>query len=96
MCSSDLSVRVTRRGVGEGPQIGLSVEDHGIGMTADQVQKVFDRFYRADPGSKVAGTGLGMTLVKEIMDRMGGEVEISSTPNVGTNVTLWIVEASAD
>ena len=62
-------------------------------MTGDQIEKVFERFYRADPSSAVSGTGLGMTLVKEIAERMGGRVEIDSTPNVGTTVTLWVQES---
>jgi PAS domain S-box-containing protein len=74
-------------------EIGISVRDHGIGMTGDQIEKVFERFYRADPSSAVSGTGLGMTLVKEIAERMGGRVEIDSTPNVGTTVTLWVQES---
>lgn len=73
-------------------EVGISVRDHGIGMTGDQIEKVFERFYRADPSSAVSGTGLGMTLVKEIAERMGGRVEIDSTPNVGTTVTLWLQE----
>ena len=89
-------MRLQRRDLDTGSQIGMSVEDHGIGMSPDQVRRVFDRFYRADPGSAVTGTGLGMTLVKEIMERMGGTVEIVSAPNVGTTVTLWLVEAKPD
>ena len=91
-----ISVRLKRRDLDTGSQIGMSVEDHGIGMSPDQVRRVFDRFYRADPASAVIGTGLGMTLVKEIMERMGGTVEIVSAPNVGTTVTLWLVEAKPD
>jgi PAS domain S-box-containing protein len=75
------------------PEIGISVRDQGIGMTGEQIAKVFERFYRADPSSAVSGTGLGMTLVKEIAERMGGRVEIDSTPQVGTTVTLWVLEA---
>jgi PAS domain S-box-containing protein len=74
-------------------EVGIAVRDHGIGMTGEQIEKVFERFYRADPSSAVSGTGLGMTLVKEIAERMGGRVEIDSTPQVGTTVTLWVQEA---
>lgn len=74
----------------EGRQwIGVTVRDHGIGMTPDQVKRIFERFYRTDASGKIPGTGLGMSLVKEIMDIFGGEVEIQTQPGKGTEVTLW-------
>jgi signal transduction histidine kinase len=73
-------------------EIGIAVRDHGIGMTVAQIQKVFERFYRADPSSAVSGTGLGMTLVKEIIERMDGIIEIDSAPDLGATVTLWLPE----
>ncbi len=48
------------------------------------------RFYRAETTSGVAGTGLGMSIVKEIMDIHGGRIEIASAPGRGTAVTLWL------
>ncbi len=72
------------------PQIGVAVRDHGIGMTAEQKIHAFERFYRADSSGKIPGTGLGLSLVKEIMDIFKGETEIDSTPGKGTEVTLWL------
>jgi PAS domain S-box-containing protein len=69
---------------------GMRVIDRGIGMTPDQLARIFERFYRADPSGNIPGTGLGMSLVKEIMDLHGGEIEIDSAPGVGTTVTLWL------
>jgi signal transduction histidine kinase len=69
---------------------GMRVIDRGIGMTPDQQARIFERFYRADPSGNIPGTGLGMSLVKEIMDLHGGEIEIDSAPGVGTTVTLWL------
>jgi two-component system heavy metal sensor histidine kinase CusS len=49
---------------------------------------VFDRFYRADPSRSSAGTGLGLALVKSIVDLHGGSAKIESQPGRGTIVTL--------
>jgi signal transduction histidine kinase len=69
--------------------VGLEVEDQGIGMSDAQVARVFERFYRADPSGNIPGTGLGMSLVKEIVELQGGRVELHSRPGHGTRVTLW-------
>ncbi|MBT9516112.1 MAG: CHASE domain-containing protein [Methyloversatilis discipulorum] len=69
---------------------GIHVSDQGIGMTPEQQARIFERFYRADPSGNIPGTGLGMSLVKEIMDLHGGEIEIVSAPGAGTTVTLWL------
>jgi signal transduction histidine kinase len=53
---------------------------------------VGERFYRADASGKVPGTGLGMSIVKEIMALHGGSVRIQSTPGRGTTVTLLLTE----
>ncbi len=70
--------------------VGISVTDHGIGMPPDQAARVCERFYRADTSGKIPGTGLGMAIVKEIVELLGGQVEIVSSPGVGTAVTLWL------
>jgi signal transduction histidine kinase len=72
------------------PLIGLTVSDQGIGMNAEQLARVFERFYRADPSGNIPGTGLGMSLVREIVELQGGRVALSSTPGEGTQVTLWL------
>ena len=76
-------------------EVGIRVQDEGIGMTPEQLGHVFDRFYRADPAGDLPGTGLGMTLVKEIVESMHGSVEITSEPDHGTTVTLWLPVAMA-
>ena len=73
----------------DAPAIGLRVTDHGIGMTPEQQARIFERFYRADPSGNIPGTGLGMSLVKEIVELHGGRIEISSEAGTGTVVTLW-------
>jgi len=77
------------------PALGIQVVDHGIGMTAQQQARVFERFYRADPSGNIPGTGLGMSLVKEIAELQGGQVDLRSELGVGTCVTLWFPLAGA-
>lgn len=79
----------------EKTEVGIAVRDHGIGMTPEQVARIFDRFYRADTSGAIPGTGLGMSLVKEIMDIHQGRVEIDSTPDQGTQVILWLPAAGS-
>jgi len=68
----------------------IKVVDRGIGMTADESAKIFDRFYRADKSGKVPGTGLGMSIVKEIIELHLGKVMVSSEFGKGTTVELWL------
>lgn len=74
-------------------QVGITVSDQGIGMAPEQVARIFERFYRADTSGKIPGTGLGMSLVKEIMDIFLGSIEIHSRLGAGTSVTLWLPAA---
>jgi signal transduction histidine kinase len=69
-------------------QVSISIRDEGIGMTQQQVSKVFTRFYRADTVAALPGTGLGMNIVKEIVKSHSGDVLIDSALGVGTRVSL--------
>jgi PAS domain S-box-containing protein len=72
------------------PMAGFSVQDHGIGMTAGQLERVCERFYRADTSGQIPGTGLGMSIVQEIVGLHGGQVDIESTKGAGTTVRVWL------
>ena len=72
------------------PMVGVRVADQGIGMTAEQLGHLFERFWRADSTGHIPGTGLGMALVKEIVELHGGLVEVTSEFQAGTRVTLWL------
>lgn len=87
---STIELTLRRRMHNGKAQIGVAVRDQGIGMTAEQKSRVFDRFYRAESSGKIPGTGLGLSLVKEIMDIFKGETEIDSVPGKGTEVILWL------
>ncbi|MDT8440711.1 MAG: ATP-binding protein [Desulfuromonadales bacterium] len=67
----------------------LTVSDRGIGMTTEQLQKIFEKFYRADAtNTAIAGTGLGMTIVRHLIEAQNGEVEVASSYGQGTRVTI--------
>ena len=66
----------------------ISVRDSGSGIAPEHLPRVFDRFYRGDASRSSAGTGLGLSLVKSIVNLHGGSVAIDSTPGRGTTVTL--------
>ena len=86
----------TTPGNGDLPsRIGIRITDHGIGMTPEQLARVCERFYRADVSGKIPGTGLGMSIVKEIVDLHGGDLEITSKVGAGTTVTIWLPGAAA-
>jgi two-component system sensor histidine kinase BaeS len=73
----------------------LSVRDNGIGIPAEHLPHVFDRFYKADRSRSQSGSGLGLSIVKAIVERHGGSVAVRSTPNLETvfEVTLPISRA---
>lgn len=68
----------------------VSVQDQGMGMAPEQLARAFERFYRADSSGNIPGTGLGLNLVKEIVEIHGGFVDLSSEPGVGTTASLWL------
>jgi PAS domain S-box-containing protein len=69
----------------------VSVCDQGRGMTPEQVARIFEKFFRADSSNTaVGGIGLGMSIVKNIIEAHGGEVEVDSRPGKGTTVTFSI------
>ncbi len=72
------------------PRICIHITDQGIGMTPEQLGRVCERFYRADASGKTSGTGLGMSIVKEIIELHGGELAISSEVDSGTRVSLCL------
>jgi signal transduction histidine kinase len=78
------------------PECGIRVTDHGMGMSSEQLSRVFERFFRADTSGNIPGTGLGMTIVKEIIELHGGQVVLSSQEGQGTTVVLWLPVLAQD
>jgi signal transduction histidine kinase len=76
----------------DSPWARLEVADTGIGITAEQLPHIFDRFYRVDKTRSRAGggTGLGLAIVKGIAEQHGGRVTVTSEPGKGSTFTVWL------
>lgn len=73
-----------------GEKMSIVVEDNGVGVPADEREHVFDRFYRVDKArsKETGGSGLGLSIVKSIVDLHGGDISIDSAQSKGTRVTI--------
>ena len=74
----------------DGGLVALEVEDRGMGMTPEELERVTERFFRADKSGAIPGSGLGMSIVKEIVGLMGGQLQLASVPLRGTCVTVQL------
>jgi two-component system, NtrC family, sensor histidine kinase KinB len=72
--------------------IALTVEDSGPGIPEDEIDKIFEKFYRgrATQGQKVVGNGLGLPLAREIATLHGGEIQVASTVGQGSKFTFLL------
>ncbi len=68
----------------------LVVADTGIGIAPDDVQHIFERFYRADRGRKAGGTGLGLSIARWIAEQHHGRIEVVSAPGRGSTFTVHL------
>jgi signal transduction histidine kinase len=84
----DIVVTVQR----EGTRLLASVADKGVGIESGNLEKIFDKFFRAgDPLTReVSGTGLGLSLVHGIVTAHRGEIDVSSEKNVGSTFTVYL------
>jgi signal transduction histidine kinase len=75
---------------GNGSEAIVTVRDTGVGIAAEHVPHVFDRFYRVDKARSRAegGTGLGLSIALSIVVAHGGRIELASTPGQGTTCTV--------
>jgi signal transduction histidine kinase len=71
-------------------RVNLQIIDQGIGIPESEIQSIGERFYRAKNVGKVSGTGLGIAIVKKVLNAYGGKMTISSTLGKGTTVNITL------
>ena len=89
---------VTVRAAREGECVRIDVVDRGIGIPSDALDRIFERFYQVDNTAtrRFGGTGMGLALVRRLVDAHGASVEVESTPGRGSRFTLrWPATAAA-
>ncbi len=82
-------------GSGHGGVVAISVVDQGIGIPADDLDRIFERFYRVDPARhrSTGGTGLGLSIVKHVAATHGGDIRVWSVEGQGSTFTLTLPRA---
>ena len=87
---SERDSRVTVGVNAQDSSILVSVRDEGIGISQQDLKKIFDRFFRCDESRSKSGCGLGLSLVRAVTIAHGGEIDVSSTPGSGTEFRLTL------
>ena len=74
----------------------ITVSDNGIGMSREVGERIFDRFYQADTSHSTEGNGLGLALVKRVVEILGGSISVESEPSLGTEFTVVLYDCVVD
>jgi len=87
---SPVSKKLTFRLIKNDREIRLEVKDTGIGIPEDQIGQIFEKFYRvkSKDTESISGTGLGLTVTKDIIEAHNGKLFVSSELNIGTKFTI--------
>ncbi|MCY7283924.1 MAG: HAMP domain-containing histidine kinase [Cyanobacteria bacterium CAN_BIN43] len=80
----------------EAEAVVFKVQDQGIGISLEEQQKVYELFYRGQNAGAIAGTGLGLAVVKKCVELHQGKIFIASQVGQGTTVTVWLPLTLAD
>jgi signal transduction histidine kinase len=68
----------------------IDFHDTGIGIAADDRDRVFERFYRCDPSRTASGSGLGLSLARAVARAHGGDISVTSTPGEGSTFSVTL------
>ncbi len=93
-----ITLSARRERTDDGEVIHFGVNDTGIGMTPEQMDRLFEAFAQAESStsSRYGGTGLGLAITQHYCHMMGGDLSAESTPGKGTSFTLWLPVGNAD
>jgi len=83
----EIAVRLTSE-ERDGPWAVITVRDHGLGIAANDVSKVFSRFHRGSNVGRIPGTGIGLASVQQIVEQHGGTIAVESAEGVGSTFTV--------
>ncbi len=88
----DIRVRIDEEEAGDRVVLIFSCEDNGVGMSEEFLARLFEPFERAEDTTQsgIEGTGLGMSIVRKLLDAMGGTIGVKSAPGQGTAVTIRV------
>jgi signal transduction histidine kinase len=81
-----VSIEATRRR----GELEIAVQDSGEGIAPEDLDRIFEAFYRTDPARSGAGAGLGLALAKRIVESLGGRMEVRSAPQAGARFSVLI------
>ena len=68
----------------------VTVKDNGMGIPAKDIDQLFERYYRGSNVSGIVGTGVGLYLVKMVLEVHGGEIAVESTEGKGSKFSVWL------
>ena len=87
---------MTVRSQTEGERVRISVQDTGVGIKEEDLQLIFEKFRQSDSFTTRSqqGSGLGLTLAKELIEGMGGEIGVTSAPGVGSTFYVLLPASS--
>jgi len=77
---------------GDSNEASISIADHGLGIPPESISHLFERFYRARnvTVAEIPGSGVGLYIVKSIVDELGGRIEVKSELNQGTTFVVYL------
>lgn len=82
----DREIRVKVRHDETASLVGIDVTDNGEGISPERLPRIFEPFFT----TKATGTGLGLSICRDIVERMGGRIDVASSPGVGSTFTVWL------
>ena len=82
------SQKSVNAGPSNGTGEGLLLADNGVGIEKEDLKHIFERLYKCDKGRSDKGSGLGLSIVHQLVEKMGGSITVESVPGKGTEFTL--------
>jgi signal transduction histidine kinase len=89
-----ISIQVGAAGADDDADVTIAVRDRGIGMSKDDLGRIFGRFERGVSERNYGGLGLGLWIVRQVVDAMGGSISVDSAPSVGSTFTVRLPRRS--